>query len=378
MRSLSRLSLVIHFSVVMLLLLAFVACGDGDGTSDPAPTDETDSTPAASRTPAGNESPKPDPNDRTQASGSITVYSGRAEALIGPIIVRFEQDTGIEVRVRYAGTPELAATIIEEGRRSPADVYIAQDAGSLGLLSKEGFLSALPQDILDRVTRSYRAENGAWVGLSGRARVVAYNVDQVDPATLPSSILGYAEPEWCCGRIGWAPTNGSFQAFVTALRVVHGEDAAREWLEGVKANQPREYPNNTTTVRAVATGEAEVGFVNHYYLVRFLAEEGEGFGARNSYFDNGDIGGLMNVAGAAILNSARNPLAAERFIEYLLQETAQEFFATETFEFPLVANVKVSFNIPTLHELQPVAIDLTNLDDLRGTIELLQETGVLP
>ncbi len=369
---------LLTFLVVAILAasaLLIAACGNDDdsGADDPG-TGNGDDT-AATDTPADDTDVSE--GDRADASGSITVYSGRSEELIGPIIDRFEEDTGIQVNVRYGDTPELAATILEEGSNTPADVYIAQDAGSLGLLANENMLAAIPGDILGRVGTEYRAENDTWVGLSGRARVVAYNTEMVDPDELPGSILDFTDPEWE-GRIGWAPTNASFQSFVTGLRVVEGEDTAREWLEGIRANNPREYPNNTSTVEAVASGEVEVGFVNHYYLFRFLEERGEEFESRNYYFEDGDIGGLMNVAGTAILQNTDNQLAAERFIEYMLEEEAQDYFATETFEFPLVTGVEVSFDVPALGDLDPVAIDLTDLEDLRGTIELLQETGVLP
>lgn len=308
---------------------------------------------------------------------TLTVYSGRTEELIGPVIERFEEESGIDVRVLYGGTPELAATIAEEGDNSPADVYIAQDAGSLGLLADEGLLDELPGDILDLVPEAYRSPRGDWVGVSGRARVVVYNTDAIDPEELPDSILDYADPEWE-GRIGWAPTNGSFQSFVTALRVVEGEDVARQWLEGIVANDPAVFENNTAVVQAVANGEVEVGFVNHYYLFRFLAEQGEGFGARNYFFTNGDVGGLINVAGAAVLASSDQENDAHDLLEFLLNEESQEYFANETYEYPLAHGVQPSVEVPDIASLQPVNIDLSDLHDVRGTIDLLQETGALP
>jgi iron(III) transport system substrate-binding protein len=309
---------------------------------------------------------------------SITVYSGRSEELIGPVVDRFREETGINIEVRYGDTPELAATILEEGNNSPADVYIAQDAGSLGALASEGKLAELPDSILDRVSEAFRSPRGEWVGVSGRARVVVYNTDALTEDDLPGSILDFTGPEWK-GRIGWAPTNGSFQAFVTALRVVEGEDGARAWLEGILANSPRVYENNSAIVQAVANREVEVGFVNHYYLFRFLAEQGEGFKARNYFFRNGDVGGLIFVAGAAILQSADDKDAAREFINFLLNDESQRYFATETYEYPLVTSVQPSIDIPPITELQPVPIDVSSdLQDARGTVALLQETGALP
>jgi iron(III) transport system substrate-binding protein len=358
--------LVKRVLVVLLLIasVAFIACGGEGGSDEEAtPTPDAEASPEATSTPV--------------VSGSITVYSGRQESLVGPVITMFEQATGIEVNVRYGETAELAATILEEGRNSPADVYFAQDAGALGALAKEGRLTPLPERLLSLVPERFRSPADLWVGVSGRARVIAYNTANIDPAELPASILDFTDPAWN-GRIGWPPTNGSFQAFVTALRLIEGEDGARTWLEGIQANKPKVYQNNIATLEAVARGEVDVGFVNHYYLFQFLEEQGEGFGARNHYLMGGDPGALVNVASVGILDSASNRPAAERFIEFLLSEEAQRYFATETFEYPLIEGVPTHPELRPLSELQPPNIDLGNLDDLRGTLDLLRETGVLP
>jgi iron(III) transport system substrate-binding protein len=308
---------------------------------------------------------------------SLTVYAGRSETLIGPILERFEDETGIDVEVRYGETAGLASTILEEGNNSPAEVYIAQDAGALGALAREGRLSPLPEAILDRVPPEFRSPEGLWVGISGRARVVAYNTEALEESELPASILDFTDAEWR-GRIGWAPTNGSFQAFVTALRLVEGEEVARAWLEGIRANEPQEYPNNITALEAVANGEVDVAFINHYYLLQFIAERGEGVAARNYFLPGGDVGSLINVAGAAILNTADDTEDAERLIEFLLSEEAQAYFAEETYEYPLVAGVSADERLTPLAELSQPDIDLSDLSDLEGTLELLRETGVLP
>jgi len=308
---------------------------------------------------------------------SVTVYSGRSQDLIGPILERFSERSGVEVRVKYASTSELAATLLEEGGRSPADVYIAQDAGALGAVEAARMLAPLDGDLLERVPPPFRSATGRWVGLSGRARTVVYNTEQVDPADLPASILGFTDARWK-GKIGWAPANGSFQAFMTALRLVHGEEAAREWLEGISANDPVEYPKNMPIVAAAGAGEIAVGFVNHYYLHRFLAEEGEGFKARNFYTAPGDVGTLINVAGAAILESSDSKDAADELLRFLLSEEAQRYFTEETYEYPLVEGVEAIADLRSIAELQPVQLDLGRLEDLEGTLRLLRDTGVLP
>jgi iron(III) transport system substrate-binding protein len=308
-------------------------------------------------------------------SQELTVYSGRNENLVGPIIERFEQETGIDVEVRYGDTAEMAATILEEGQNSPADVFFAQDAGALGALASLGRLQTLPEPLLDQVEPRFRDPAGRWIGASGRARVVAYNTKLAE-AELPDSILGFADPRWR-GRLGWAPTNGSFQAMVSAMRQLAGEDATRRWLQDMLANDVKAYDSNTAIVDAVAKGEIDVGLVNHYYLYRFLAEQGDNFPVRNYHTRATDAGALINVAGLGILDTASNRPAAERFITYLLSPAAQTYFAQETSEYPLIPDIAIDSRLKQLDQIQTPVLDLGNLEDLQGTLKLLQEVGAL-
>lgn len=312
----------------------------------------------------------------SQAVESLTVYSGRSEELIGPLIEEFKKETGIEVKVRYGDTAELAATILEEGDKSPADAYIAQDAGALGALARKDLLEPLPVALLSQVEERFHSKKGLWIGISGRVRVVVYNTDLQTEASLPDTMWGFTDPRWK-GKIGWAPTNGSFQAMVTAMRMVWGDDKTYQWLKGIQANEPKVYRSNVPIIKAVGAGEVEVGFVNHYYLHRQLAESGESFKARNFYFKNGDPGTLINVAGAAILRSSPHKQLAEQLLTYLLSEKAQQYFSEKTYEYPLVAGVKTNAALKPLIEIQTPPIDLSDLADLEGTLKLLQEAGVL-
>ncbi len=307
--------------------------------------------------------------------GELIIYSGRSESLVGPLVERFEAETGIDVSVRWGSTSELAATLLEEGGNSPADLYYAQDPGGLGAVIT--LLAPLPSDILELVDPGFRSPDGTWVGISGRARVVVYNTDRLTPEDLPEDIWGFTDPAWR-GRIGWPPTNASFQTMVTAMRVMWGEDRTRAWLEGIQANEPRVYEKNTPTVAAVAAGEVDVGFVNHYYLYRFLEEEGESFPARNFFLPSGGPGSLVMVSGAGVLATAPHSENAFRFIRFLLSEESQRFFSSETFEYPLLRSVEASPGLVPLSELQAAEIGLADLADLEGTIRLLQVTGVLP
>jgi iron(III) transport system substrate-binding protein len=307
-------------------------------------------------------------------TGTLTVYSGRAENLVGPIIEKFEKETGIDVQVKYGNTAELALAIIEEGRNSPADVYFAQDAGALGALSKEGRLLKISSPILQKVDPAYRSQNGDWVGISGRARVVDYNVNLVDKSQLPDSIWDFTDPKWK-GKIGWAPSNGSFQSFVTALRVLEGEDRARQWLLGIMANEPIVYSGNSPIVEALGRGEIHVGFVNNYYLQRYTTKDAS-FPVAHHY-TKGDAGSMINIAGAAIVDTTKNKALAERFIQYLLSEDAQTYFATSTYEYPLIKGIPVAASQIPIEQIKKPAIDLNKLDDLQGTLNLLKDIRAL-
>jgi iron(III) transport system substrate-binding protein len=309
-------------------------------------------------------------------SGDLTIYSGRGEELVGALIDQFEQETGLNVEVRYGSTAEMAATILEEGANSPADVYYGQDAGALGALAQAGRLAPLPEDALNQVDPRFRSPEGLWVGTSGRARVVVYNTEKLSEADLPDDIFGFCAPEWK-GRLGWAPTNGSFQAFVTALRVIEGEERAREWLSCIQSNEPVVFPSNAPVVTAVGAGEIDAGFVNHYYLFQFLAEEGEDFPVRNYHPRAGDVGAMVNVAGVGIVDTSDNKEAAEAFVRFLLRESSQQYFNTETNEYPLSANITLNPLLVPLSQIQTPNVDLTKLEDLDGTLQLLQELGIL-
>lgn len=371
MRSPRSLRLTAVAAVVALLAAACAGDDTTDDTPDPGTGDEVSEDDTDGDT---------DAEDDGDAASSfedvtLTVYSGRNEELVGQVFEDFTAATGIEVDVRYGDTAELAVTIVEEGDASPADVYFGQDAGALGALQAQDRLVALPDDVLDRVDPRFRSQEGEWVGTTGRVRVLAYNTDTLAEDDLPDSVLELTDPEWS-GRVGWAPTNGSFQAFVTALRVTEGEDVAREWLEGMLANDVAVFENNTGIVEAVSRGEVEVGITNHYYLFRYLAEDPD-FNVANKFLP-GDIGGLVNVAGVGVLGTSDEQEAAFELVRYLLSDEVQTYFGqvTDALEFPVVDGIDAP-ELPTIDEIDPPEIDLSNLEDLQGTLALLQEVGAL-
>ena len=308
-------------------------------------------------------------------AGSLTVYSGRSDTLVAPLIKQFAEATGIDVRVKYASTPQLAATLLEEGGNTPADVFFAQDPGGLGAVS--GLLTPLSDTVLQKVPQWAVSPSGVWVGVSGRARTVVYNTETLTPADLPEDLTGFADPKWK-GRIGWAPTNASFQTMITAMRSIWGEEKTLQWLKDIKANDPKVYPKNTPIVAAAAAGEIDVGLVNHYYLHRFLAEEGDSFGARNYHPPAGGPGAIVMVAGVGILSASDNKENAQIFVDFLLSEEAQRYFVEETFEYPLASGIPVAEGVTPLSEVNNPDISSAALSDLDGTQKLLRKAGVIP
>ena len=302
---------------------------------------------------------------------ALLVYSGRSEALLGPLVEKFEQESGLDVEVRYAGSAELAAQLLEEGENSPADVFLAQDAGALGAAAKAGLLTGIPDEIYSLVPSGYSAADQSWVGVSGRARVLVYDPGKV--SELPLSIFDLEDASWQ-GRIGIAPTNASFQAFVTAMRILHGDVRTLAWLEAMKVNAVI-YEKNGAILEAVEAGQLDAGLINHYYWYARAKDVGQAqMNSRLAQFQAADAGNLVNVAGVGILNSTD---AAEQFVSFLLSETGQQYFAKETREYPLVEGISPADELTPLADIPTPAIDLSDLDTLAETLELIRQAGLI-
>jgi len=305
-------------------------------------------------------------------SADLTVYSGRNEELVGPLFERFEDATGLSVDVRYGDSAELAATLAEEGGNSPADAFLSQDAGALGSIEEQ--LAPLPPAVLEAAPERFRDPGGRWVGVSGRARVIAYSTERVQESELPDSVFDVTDPRWR-GRVGFPPPNASFQAFVSGMRLAVGDARTRSWLEALQANEPRLYENNIQTVEAIARGEVDLGLVNHYYLYE-MRQERPDLPVENHVLREGDPGALVNAAGVGLLASSERPAEARRFAQFLLGEEAQRFFADETFEYPLAQGVEPNPGLPPLDEVVGPDVALGELGgELRDTLRLLDEVG---
>lgn len=308
---------------------------------------------------------------------TLTVYSGRSESLIAPILQQFTEETGVQVEVLYGSTSGVANQILAEGENTPADVYIAQDGGALGALAKAGALAPLPSDIMERSIDTFSSPDNLWVGISGRARVLAYNPVLLEERgiELPDSILDLTDPQYA-GLVGWAPTNGSFQSQVTALRVLLGDEATEAWLAGMVANGAVPFDGNTQLYQGVIDGEVLMGISNHYYMFRFITENPDTPIAQH-FFPAGDAGSLINVAGVGVISYSDQPGLAQRLVLYLLGQNAQQYFADETFEYPVIPGIAVNERLTPLDAIESPDIDLSDLDDLQGTIDMIENSGAL-
>ena len=296
---------------------------------------------------------------------------------MGPLFAQFTAETGIEVAARYGDTAELAAQLIEEGDASPAQVYLAQDAGALGAVEAAGLFAPLPESIATAVPAAYRSPDGAWTGVTGRARVIAYDPQQVPEADVPQSVFDLTDPRWK-GQVGIAPTNASFQAFVTAMRVSQGDDITRTWLEGLVANDAQSFEKNGLILDAVDTGQIQLGLINHYYWYEKAAEVGaDAMRAQIAFTKPEDPGSLVNVAGVGILTGAADNPNAAAFVEWLLSPATQQWFVDNTYEYPLLPSVAAAEGLPPLDSLRGPNVPLAELEDLPGTLVMLEEVGLL-
>lgn len=335
-------------AAALSLLLALTACSGSDG-----------------------------PSLEDAAKDSLVVYSGRNENLVGPLLKDFTKATGIKVTPRYGDSAELAATLLEEGDRTPASVFFSQDAGALGALQEQNRLAPLDPAVLALVPAKYRSATGVWIGVSGRARVLAYNTSLVRRADLPASVLDLTLPAYK-GKVGFVPTNASFQAMVTAMRLSLGEDRTEQFLTAFKANEPKAYDRNGQLAEAVDKGEVPFGLLNHYYLYERADELGgyDKLQSANHFFARGDVGSLVNVAGVGVLAGKADERTA-KLVSFLVGKQAQSYFGAQTHEYPLIAGVPVvGEGLPRLSDIRGPAVDLSELDSLDKTLALLDEVGL--
>ena len=313
-------------------------------------------------------------DEQAQAVTELTVYSGRSEEFIAPFFAQWESESGIKLNIRYGDSAELAAQILEEGSNSPADLFLSQDAGALGAVAEAGLFTELGDDVASAIPAKFVAANRNWVGVTGRARVFAYSPERVK--ALPKSITDLTNSAFK-NQLGIAPTNSSFQAFLTALISAKGKDFAKSWLQDLQANGVKIYPKNSAIVEAIDSGEISIGLVNHYYVWEVSEALGRPVDVKIGFFGSGDLGNLINVSGAGVLVSSKKYAAAQDLINFLTSDSTQQKFVSDTHEYSLLEGATAPADVPGLNQIGAPTVDLNALKDIKTTQDLLIEVGLL-
>jgi iron(III) transport system substrate-binding protein len=311
------------------------------------------------------------------SAGSITVYSGQHEQTVAKLVADFEKRSGVHVSVRSADEATLANQIMQEGSKSPADVFFAENPPALQVLSERGLLARVDAMTLSAVPRGRSAPSGTWVAVSARAAVLAYNTDKLAKADLPASLLDLASPKWK-GRFAIAPGETDFQPLITSVARLRGTAAALTWLKAITRNA-KVLEDNELIAAAVNKGTVEAGLIDHYYWYRQRDEVGAAkTKSALHYFAPRDPGMLVDVSGAAVLKSSSHAADAQRFLAYLVSKPAQTIISTsESYEYPLrpgVVNRKIK---RLLSSLVPARVTATELGDGRAALAMLQQVGLL-
>ncbi len=306
----------------------------------------------------------------------VTIYSGRSENLMDPVLSAFECETGIEAKVRYDSATNLALTLAEDGDSTEADVFLSNSPGPIGFLEQRNILGVLEDDVLSLVDEQNRSDKGQWVGFSGRKRVVVYNTDNVAAGELPQSVFDLTDPKWK-GRVAIPGTNGSFLDWFTVFRQVEGDDVATTWLNDMVANDAKFYANNRSIVDAAGRGEIDLGLVNHYYNYQEAAAIGEDHHALNHDLSGDDIGSLLIITAATVVESSDKIDEAHELIRYLLSEPVQRYYTEETYEYPLAAGVAPADILPPLNAQGTATIDFDSLGGgLEETLDIVDASGI--
>jgi iron(III) transport system substrate-binding protein len=309
-------------------------------------------------------------------TSTITVYSGRNENFISPFFDEFTAQTGINIEARYGDSAELAALLLEEEKNSPADVFLSQDAGAIGAVAAQDLFKTLDSGDISVVSEQFRDPNSKWVGITGRSRIIAYNNKKYSESDLPKTIDELLDPKWS-GKIAIAPTNASFQSFITAVVQLRGEEKTLEWLKGLNANNPQMFEKNSQMVEAIDQEVVDLGLTNHYYVAEVSQNLGREINVGISFFNNQDAGNLLNVSALGILQTSKKQEQSLKLVNYLLSKSTQEKFVNETYEYSLLNGVAAPTGLPLLDQLGIPNVRLGQLTDVAKTQELLITSGLL-
>lgn len=317
-----------------------------------------------------------DTNGSGSGDATITLYSGQHPQLTQAVVSAFEKQTGIHVNVRSDDGIVLANQILQEGSHSRADVYLTENSPELMLLTEHHLLAALPTSITSQIPASYDSPTSNWVGISVRVSALAYDPALVSSGQLPASILDLAQPKWK-GKVAIAPTDSDFVPLVGAVIATYGQQAALNWLRGLKSNATQ-YADIEAVDSAVNKGQKAVGVINQYYWYRLQTELGAGnTHSKVYYFPDHNVGGIENISGAAVLASSTHKTAAEKFVSFLVSAQAEKIIAAgDTYEYPVRPGIAPNSALEPLSQVNPAILSVVSLGNDQPAATLLQQAGL--
>ncbi len=328
---------------------------------------------------AGCGSSSPDtPTSGGSGSGkaTLTLYNAQHEDLMKLMVDGFTKKTGIKVEMRNGDDFEIANQIVQEGDKTPADVFVTENSPAMTLVaSKDGF-APVDQATLATIPAKYSPKDGTWVGFAARSTVLAYNTKALKPTDLPTSIMDLADPQWK-GKVGISPSGADFQAIVSAVLSTKGEAATEAWLQGLKTNA-KIYQGNSTVMKAVNGDEIEAGVIYHYYWFKDQNESGANSNnVQLKYFGHQDPGAFVSVSGAGVLKASKHQQEAQQLVKYLTSVEGQEILADSTaMEYSLNPKAEANPKLKPLDELDAPSIDISGLNGPK-VVELMQQAGLL-
>lgn len=309
-------------------------------------------------------------------SEGIVVYNAQHENLVKSWVDGFTKETGIKVTLRNGDDSELGNQLVQEGSASPADVFLTENSPSMVLVDNANLFASLDADTLKQVPAEYRPAHGRWIGIAARSTVFVYNPEKLNEQQLPKSLMDLAKPEWK-GRWAASPSGADFQAIVSAMLALKGEQATLEWLKAMKANFVA-YKGNSTVMKAVNAGQIDGGVIYHYY--RFVDQSKTGENSKNTqlyYFKHQDPGAFVSLSGGGVLASSKHKAQAQAFIKYITGKEGQESLRTNNaFEYAVGVNAASNPKLVPLKDLDAPKVEPSSLNS-KKVIELMTQAGLL-
>lgn len=306
----------------------------------------------------------------------IVVYNAQHENLVQSWVDGFTKETGIKVTLRNGGDSELGNQLVQEGSKSPADVFLTENSPAMVLVDNAKLFAPLDKSTLEQVAPVYRPEHGRWIGIAARSTVFVYNPAKLSEAQLPKSLMDLAKPEWK-GRWAASPSGADFQAIVSAVLALKGEKATLEWLKAMKTNFVA-YKGNSTVMKAVNAGQIDGGVIYHYY--RFVDQAKTGENSKNTelhYFKHQDPGAFVSISGGGVLASSKHQQQAQAFMKWITGKSGQDTLRTnDAFEYAVGVNAASNPKLVSLKDLDAPKVEASSLNS-KKVIDLMTEAGLL-